>query len=111
MENVYDYENICTLFNRLNSGFKHFFESLLEKFMDVLNNYLVNTGEHKKGEYIINIKNALQIGIPERVKRMRDEMANEAIAQTATQATDETSKNKDKQFVNMIMNKIYEKIK
>ena len=115
MKNVYDYENICTLFNRLNSSFEHLSESLLGKFMGMLNDFLVNTGAIKKGEYITNIKEALQMGIPERVKQMRDEIANEAAAQAAAQATAqataETSKNKDKQFANMLRNKIYEKIK
>ena len=80
---------------------------VLGKFMVMLNDFLVNTGAIKKGEYITNIKEALQMGIPERVRRMRDEIANEA----AAQATAETSKNKDKQFANMLRNKIYEKIK
>ena len=79
--------------------------------MVMLNDFLVNTGAIKKGEYITNIKEALQMGIPERVKRMRDEIANEAAAQATAQATAETSKNKDKQFANMLRNKIYEKIK
>ena len=81
----------------------------------MLNDFLVNTGAIKKGEYITNIKKALQMGIPERVKQMRDEIANEAAAQAAAQATAqataETSKNKDEQFANMLRNKIYEKIK
>ena len=111
MKNIYNYESICTLFDRLNSSFEHISESLLGKFMGMLNDFLVNTGALKKGEYITNIKEALQMGIPERVRRMRDEIANEAATQAAAQATADTSKNKDKQFTNMLRNKIYEKIK
>ena len=72
-----------------------------------MNYFLVNTGVLKKYEYIKNINDILQIYIPEKVKRMCEEIANEATALT----TAETSKNKDEQFASMLKNKIYDKIK
>ena len=62
--------------------------------MDMLNDFLVNTGALKKGEYITNIKEALQMVFPKRVRRMRDEIVNE------------TTKNRDEQIASMLKNKL-----
>jgi len=86
-KNFYNCETVKSFLLRLNETLERVSASLARKFIVMLNNFLVSSGALKHGEYIINIKEALEMGIPERVKRMREEIATEAATKATAEAT------------------------
>ena len=90
-KNFYNCETVKSFLLRLNETLERVSASLARKFIVMLNNFLVSSGALKHGEYIINIKEALEMGIPERVKRMREEIATEAATKATAEATAEAT--------------------
>ncbi len=90
-EKFYNCETVKSFLLRLNETLERVSASLARKFIDMLNNFLVSSGVLKHGEYITNIKEALEMGIPERVKRMREEIATEDATKATAEATATTA--------------------